>query len=406
MSSEHHQLRVLLVEDDSDDAALIERQLRASGFDVSARRVASAAAALGALHDEPWDLILADFSLPGFRGVEVLPMLADLDVAPPFIIVSGTIDVATALEAMKAGARDYVLKDELERLPAVVERELASSAVQRQRRRAEIERDQALVELQGAIQELRALAESNACRYEAEHRVAEVLQEALLALPATVSGIEYAARYASGSDNTRVGGDFYDLFEIEHGSIGILIGDVSGKGLEAATLTSVVRNSVRMRAMDGLSPAETMTKTNESFYALTSAETFVTVFFGLLDVLTGRMRYVSAGHPPAMVRRGGSRVEVLENSSPIVGAFRGTEFVDEITVLAPGDVLFVCTDGLIEAREEGKFYGHERLRVLLGQFVDGSDPESVAKAVFEDVIAYSGGRMRDDLALLAIRRTV
>jgi serine phosphatase RsbU (regulator of sigma subunit) len=405
MASSVRPLRALLVEDDPDDAALIERQLRIAGFDVASRRVASAADTRDALLAEPWDVVLADFRLPGFRGVDVLPTLAELGLDVPFIIVSGTIDVATALEAMKAGARDYVLKGELERLPAVVERELESAVVQQKRRRAELERDQALVDLRGVNQELRALAEENALRYEAEHRVAEVLQEALLALPESVPGIEYAARYVSGSDNTRVGGDFYDLFEIADGCVGILIGDVSGKGLEAATLTSVVRNSVRLRALDGLSPAETMLKTNEAFHALTSPETFVTVFFAVLDVRTGLLRYVSAGHPPAMIEHGGGQVEVLQHSSPIVGAFLGTKFVDQETELGEGDVLFAYTDGLIEARDGGALYGQERVRVLLGALGDDAGVEQVAETVLEDVVAYSGGKMRDDLALLAIRRS-
>jgi serine phosphatase RsbU (regulator of sigma subunit) len=404
MPSTRRPLRALLVEDDADDAALIERQLRVGGFDVTSLRVGSAAETRDALQSAAWDVILADFTLPGFRGVEVLPMLAEHGLDAPFIIVSGTIDVATALEAMKAGARDYVLKAELERLPAVVERELESARVQRKRRIAETERDQALVDLQGANQELRALAEEIALRYEAEHRVAEVLQEALLALPEAVPGIEFAARYASGSDNTRVGGDFYDLFEIDHGRVGILVGDVSGKGLEAATLTSVVRNSVRMRSMDGLTPAETMTKTNEAFYALTSTETFVTAFYGVLDVGTGRLEYVGAGHPPAMVRRDAADVEVLGSTGPIVGAFLGTTFAGRCADLSAGDVLFVYTDGVIEARGSGpRLYGQERLRTVLGGVPDGADPGVVADAVFEDVLAYSGGKMRDDLALLAIR---
>lgn len=400
-------LKALLVEDDADDAALIERQLRVSGFAVTARRVASEAESRVALQEGPWDVVLADFTLPGFRGVEVLAMLAEYGLNTPFIIVSGTIDVATALEAMKAGARDYLLKGELEKLGAVVERELESAAVQEKRRRAELERDAALVELQGANQELRALAEANAKRYEDEHRVAEVFQEALLALPDAVPGIEYAARYASGADNSRVGGDFYDLFELGDGRVGVLIGDVSGKGLEAATLTSVVRNSVRMRAMDHLSPAETMNKTNEAFYALTSAETFVTAFFGSLDVRTGQLHYVSAGHPPAMIKRSEGTVEVLGHASPIVGAYLNSRFVDQTAQLGPKDTLFVYTDGVVEARGDGpRLYGQDRLSALLGRLRAGASVDDVAEGVFADVVSYSGGAMRDDLALLAIRRTV
>jgi serine phosphatase RsbU (regulator of sigma subunit) len=398
-------LRVLLIEDDADDAALIERRLRTSGFDVTSRRVEAAAETCAALQEEQWDVVLADFTLPGFGGVEALGILQECDLDVPFIIVSGTIDVATALEAMKAGARDYVLKGELERLPAVVRRELESAAGRRKRRLAEAERDQALLDLRGANQELRALAEENANRYEAEHHVAEVLQEALLALPESVPGIEFSARYASGADNARVGGDFYDLFDLGDGKVGILIGDVSGHGLEAATLTSVVRNSVRMRAMDQLSPAETMAKTNDAFYALTSPETFVTAFFGVLDTESGTLHYVGAGHPPALVKRSGRHIDVLDASGPLAGAFAGAGFEDSVATLGPEDVLVLYTDGVVEARCGGPLYGHGRLHALLASLEDGSGPDTVAQRVYEDVFAYCQGAMRDDLALLAIRRS-
>lgn len=395
---------MLLVEDNEDDAALIERQLRSAGFGVSSRRTEGALDTRRALENEPWDLVLADFTLPSFRGVDVLPMLRELDLDTPFVIVSGTIDVATALEAMKAGARDFVVKGELNRLPAVVERELESSADLLERRRAERERDMAVVQLRAANEELQALAAENAHRYEAEHRVAEVLQEALLALPKSVTGVEFAARYASAADNARVGGDFYDLFEIEDERIGILIGDVSGKGLEAATLTSIVRNSVRMRAMDGLTPAETMTKTNDAFFALTSSETFVTAFFATLDTRDGTLTYVGAGHPPAMIKRTDGQVGLLGESESLLGAFLGTHFEDHLVLLSPGDVLVAYTDGVIEARDGGALYGQERLRDLLAGLADGTGPEGVAEAVYRDVVEYSGGVTHDDVAILALRR--
>jgi serine phosphatase RsbU (regulator of sigma subunit) len=201
-----------------------------------------------------------------------------------------------------------------------------------------------------------------------------------------------------------VGGDFYDLFEIEDERIGILIGDVSGKGLEAATLTSIVRNSVRMRAMDGLTPAETMTKTNDAFFALTSSETFVTAFFATLDTRDGTLTYVGAGHPPAMIKRTDGQVGLLGESESLLGAFLGTHFEDHLVLLSPGDVLVAYTDGVIEARDGGALYGQERLRDLLAGLADGTGPEGVAEAVYRDVVEYSGGVTHDDVAILALRR--
>ena len=130
-------LRVLIVEDSEEDADLIVLELRRGGYDPVFRRVDSAAAMRKALNDGEWDLVLSDFSMPRFSVAEALGLVQQKSLELPFVIVSATIGEEAAVEAMKAGAHDYVLKHRLGRLVPAVERELRESAVRRERRNLE-----------------------------------------------------------------------------------------------------------------------------------------------------------------------------------------------------------------------------------------------------------------------------
>jgi serine phosphatase RsbU (regulator of sigma subunit) len=400
-------LNALIIEDSADDAALIERILRRSGFEVRARRAESAADTLDALRSCQFDVVLADFTLPGFRGVDALAMLGELGLDVPFIIVSGTIDAATALEAMKAGAADYVLKDEVERLPTVVRRELDAVGSRRDRRRAETQRDEALVELMRANEALQVLAAENSRLYEAEHRIAGTLQAAMLAIPQGITSIDYHVRYVSATEQALVGGDFYDLFPIDERFMGVVVGDVSGKGLEAASLTAMVRNVIRATALDAATPAAVMARTNDVVERFTENETFVTAFFASLDTLSGHLRFVGAGHPAAMIRRSGGVTEALAHPGLLLGAFSRVVYTEVDTTLEPGDTLFLYTDGLTEARSPSReFYGERRLKDVLSALDDDLSPESMVEAVFEAVTQFTGSKPMDDMALFAVRLAV
>ncbi|MBE0447048.1 MAG: SpoIIE family protein phosphatase, partial [Actinobacteria bacterium] len=194
-----------------------------------------------------------------------------------------------------------------------------------------------------------SLALENARLYAAQRNIADTLQEALLIVPQRILGIEFGHLYHSATEATKVGGDFYDLFELEHGKVGITLGDVSGKGLEAATLTSVVRNTIRAYAMEGYSPSEIMSKANDTVRMVSGQASFITVFFAVLDTDTGKLTYCSAGHPPAIVQRV-SGVELLKEHSPIIGAFAGVSYTETRADLQKGDILVLYTDGVTEAR--------------------------------------------------------
>ncbi|MHB1017128.1 MAG: PocR ligand-binding domain-containing protein [Coriobacteriia bacterium] len=249
-----------------------------------------------------------------------------------------------------------------------------------------------------------SVALNNARLYENEHLIADRLQDALLAMPEQVEGIEFAHVYNSATQASRVGGDFYDVFPLDHDHVGITIGDVAGKGLNAAVLTSLAKNTIRAHANEpGKTPGRILTLANDTVFRATPDESFVTLFFGILDIRDGQLLYASAGHPAAVVIGATGDLTLLPSTGSILGAFEGLAFEEADTQLSTDEVLFLYTDGLTEARRDGVFYGEERLRDLLST-LRGRDSGEIVEGVLGAVLEFSDGALRDDLALLAIKR--
>ncbi len=247
------------------------------------------------------------------------------------------------------------------------------------------------------------LALENARLYQAERQIAETLQETLLVMPHHIRGIDFARLYRSATVTARVGGDFIDAFQLSPHRIALALGDVSGKGLSAASLTAMVRNTLRAHIVDGLQPALVADKTNNVLQLFTTTDTFVTAFFGTLDSHSGRLTYVSAGHPPALIVSANGDVRALTTQSPVLGAFEDVSYREGLAVLEPRDLLFVYSDGLIEAHGSQGLFGDERLADLLSH-LGGTEPREVIQSVFQAVESYSEGELRDDIALLAVCR--
>ena len=249
-----------------------------------------------------------------------------------------------------------------------------------------------------------SLGYENATLYESQHRIAETLQQALLILPESLPGIEFEAYYHSATESTLVGGDFYDLFELDPLRIGILIGDIAGKGLAAAVLTSLVRNTIRAYAFEtGKLPGEVLRLTNNLVERATSAEAFATVFLGILDRESGELCYASAGHTRAAILKHDATVLILEPTGPVLGAFADMAFGDATTCLGQHETLFLYTDGLTEARRDSTLYGEERLFADLG-LAERSSARDLTTRVVTNVLAFARGHLRDDLAILAVAR--
>jgi PAS domain S-box-containing protein len=246
-----------------------------------------------------------------------------------------------------------------------------------------------------------SLSVENALLYQAERRINETLQEALRTVPGSVAGVRYGHLYRSASEEAHVGGDFYDLFALEEGRVGLLVGDVAGHGIQAATTASLVRETVRAYALDEADPAQVVAKTNRALLLRFSASRFTTLLFASLETRTGRLWFSSAGHPPALLRRGSGLVERLRAPGPPVGVFDDASYEGRDVQLSPGDTLLLYTDGVIEARREKEIFGEKRLAVLVAK-APRATAELLPEVVLEEVREFASGDFSDDIALLAV----
>ena len=236
--------------------------------------------------------------------------------------------------------------------------------------------------------------------------VAEALQASLLprVLP-DVPGIELAAAYMGATEGLDVGGDFYDVYRIP-GGWGLAIGDVTGKGEEAAALTAAARYAIRVIAHWEPDPVEVLTKANDVLLAEQSGGRFVTAKTAHMawrgDCL--HIALGTAGHPGPAVIRSDGRVEMLGGGGLPLGLFPAAQPGLEEVELAKGDLLFFYTDGLTETRSPDLEYFEERLPDELVKLAGRSAAEVVA-GVQARAEAFSAGEMRDDLTVLALRVT-
>lgn len=246
-----------------------------------------------------------------------------------------------------------------------------------------------------------SFALESALLYERERRIADALQEALITPPEDIPGIRTAYVYRPASQAANVGGDFYDVFAIDEDRAGVLIGDVSGKGLEAAQLTSLARNGVRSYGYECDDPAVVLEKVNRLLHRSTRTDAFATIFFGVLQPSTGLLRYCSAGHPAAIVARADGSTALLATTSPIVGAFAEVRFVQQTTSLREGDVLILYTDGITEGRRDGEFYGEARV-VDSARELAGTPLEALPQALLEKAETFASRGLSDDTVVLCL----
>ena len=214
-----------------------------------------------------------------------------------------------------------------------------------------------------------------------------------------------AVRLWGGLEPAReVGGDFYDAFPGEGNTLYLCIGDVSDKGVPAALLMAVTKTLVKAFAAEGAGPRAVVTAVNEELCRGEHRNMFVTLFVGLLDLDTGRLTSCNAGHnPPLRLAPGGGISALDARNGPVVGALPDIAYTEAETMLAPGETLFLYTDGVTEAADaDGAFFGEAGLRALLAERA-GQDVRALTDAVIRAVGEHEAGALRsDDITVLAI----
>jgi serine phosphatase RsbU (regulator of sigma subunit) len=239
-------------------------------------------------------------------------------------------------------------------------------------------------------------------RLERELELARQVQQSVLprVFP-RVPGYAFAAR---NEPARQVGGDFYDVIALDKEHLGLVIADVSDKGMPAALYMALTRSLILAEARRDLSPSAVLGMVNSLLLELGQPNMFVTIFYGVLDIRERRLVYVRAGHDRPLLLRGGA-VERLTGDGMSLGILDGDTFrlSEEQVILSPGDVLVMYTDGLTDVLDPGEeLYGRDRFESLLMGYADRS-PEELCTAVLDDLATYRGdAEQYDDMTILVM----
>jgi serine phosphatase RsbU (regulator of sigma subunit) len=249
-----------------------------------------------------------------------------------------------------------------------------------------------------------ALAIDNARLYQQQAGFADAMQQSLLpSEPPVFPGIEVGSVYES-SARLDVGGDVFDFATLPDGRLAVVVGDVTGKGIDAAADMAMTKFIFRALAREHPDPSEFLHAANEVVVDEVAEGKFVTLVYVTLDVASGELACASAGHSDPILVRSDGTVIGLGASGLALGIEPDQEYSEARERLEPGDSVVLFTDGVIEARRDGELYGQGRLDRLLAERRDLS-AQDLARAVVDDARAFSGGDLADDSAAVVVKRT-
>ena len=375
-------LQVLVIEDSENDAQLMLWHLRRGGYAPHHRRVDNATALAAALAEESWDIILSDHNMPQFSSIAALEIVKASKADIPFIIVSDSIGEELAVAAMKAGAQDYLMKSNLTRLVAAVDRELKDAADRLARRQAE--------------RSLLAQAEAM--------RIAREIQERLF--PAEPPAIPEFDIAGSSCPAEATGSDYYDFIRSPREETFIVIGDVTGHGLGPALLMADVRAYLRALVPEHASIQDVLRRTNHLLREDLGDFRFITLLFAGLFPSSRSLRYINAGHPAGYVLNGEGHVKFeLPPSVPALGLEPDAAFPEAVEILLEtSDLILFLTDGAIEAASPtGEEFGIARALNVVRETRDKPSAEIIA-SLFDAVRQFTEGtQLQDDLTAVIIK---
>jgi PAS domain S-box-containing protein len=256
------------------------------------------------------------------------------------------------------------------------------------------------VTMLGVAADRAAMAIERVRLFEREHMIAEALQRSLLPPgPANVPGLVTAAHYRPAGAGSQVGGDWYDTVVQPDGTLLLVIGDVAGRGINAASTMGQLRSALRAYAFDGHSPGSLLERLNLFMNGMRDRG-MATVALVSVDPVAGRIAYAKAGHPPALLVAPGGACTWLDDAAGVpLGVIDEAEYAEGTAALEPGSTLILYTDGLIEMRGESLDRGFERLEAAAASGPE--DPDRLVEHVLEHTLADPD--IDDDVTLLVLR---
>jgi len=416
-TSEITDLRILLLEDSDLDAELIIRELKKREIFFVSQRAQTRSEFVKAIADFQPELILADYKLPSFDGGQALVLAKQCCPSVPVIIVSGAVGEERAVELLKDGATDFVLKDRLNgRLVPAIHRAMREVSERDSRCQAEAALRTLNAQLEQRVTErTRELAAKNAIMEE-DLNMARELQLALLpdhfpTLPRGATVAASAVKFSSIIQPTRsVSGDFCSVIQVSDTAVGIFMCDVIGHGIRAALVTAMMRTLEEQLSHLAGNPGELLTQMNRSLRRILGhmgTTLFTTACHVVVDIASQRITAANAGHPsPLLVCGATGEVEVINDrnpAGPALGLFDDAQYLTHELPVEAGDQVLVFTDGFFKVSNTMfEPFGMIRLRDSIRRHA-GLPLSKLTQDVFTEIETFAQGQeFPDDICLIGL----
>ncbi len=340
--TESRPVRVLLIEDEPTDLARVNRVLDQAASSFTVRAVPEVRAAATELGARSYDLVLLGLARAEIGDGDGFEAIRRLGKTAPVIVLSRLDDEDIAVKAVQRGAQDYLVKDRL-----TVDLLVRSIRYARERHRL--------------------LAEQNR-RLEHELKIAAFVQQSFL--PGRVPEVPGHDIGAHLHSSGQVGGDFYDFIDLPPDRVAIAVGDASGKGIPGAILMAETQGVLRAEAASCATPIELVRTLNRALLHDQDQDRFVTLFYGVLAIPTGRFTFVNAGHPRALLLDGATE-STLVSTGPPLRLFADAAWEEKTVTLHAGARLVIYSDGVTEAQDDTeRFFDLEGVRAVMTESPD------------------------------------
>jgi phosphoserine phosphatase RsbU/P len=381
--------RILVVDDNDDNRYTLTLYLDLEGYS-NVDIAHDGEEAIARLETSSFDLVLLDVMMPKVDGYQVLTWLKDQTQLRdlPVIMISALNEVNSVVRCIELGAVDYLLKPFN---PVMLKARLGATLEKKK---------------------LRDQINEHLARLEEELEAARKLQMAMVpqSFPAATAQFPIDL-HASMEPAREVGGDLYDFFTTDDGTLCFLVGDVSGKGMPAALFMARTKSLIRITAelmrlnAASAKPADIIARVNRELCQDNSDLMFVTLFFGMLTPQTGELEYCNAGHNEPYRLNGGTLAAITGAKGIILGVRPDAVYATGQMSLAPGESVYLFTDGVTEANNAaGDLFSEERLETVLRE-AGGRPSADLVRSVTEAVRDFVGNALpSDDITMLAVRR--
>ncbi len=334
------------------------------------------------------EIILSDINMPEMDGLTLLSKVNEMhNPALKVVMVSAYGDMGNIRQAMNNGAFDFATKPiDLDDLNLTIEKA--------------IEQIDFVHQTQKEHSQLVSLKDDLAV---AKNIQLAILPQVFPPFPDLSDKLDISASMTAAKD---VGGDFYDFFRIDDDRVGLVMADVSGKGVPAALFMAVSRTLIRATGIHGGSPSSCIAYSNKLLVGESANNMFVTVFYAILSISTGQLTYCNAGHnPPYLLKNNGQQEALPGTDDTIVGVLDGMEYHDKTITLEHGETLVMFTDGVTEAvNSTFEEFGEQRLEETLEE-VSLYNCQQMIDAIKSDVAAFvDGAEQSDDITIMTVKR--